>query len=250
MTTREAVDNMIRVLLYSGQRVDSNNWQATEAPGSMLEVSGLYVNMSMEGSRLEYASLAEATGADLPWAEHHFQERIGGKPTNPGETYKSWPYCPDFADYLDEDGKFSHTYQERFWPEKKNRWGPGNWMDIKDRLAKDLTTRQAFLSIWHPEDQSNNDVRVPCTIGYWFRLREVKGDCAFHLDITYLIRSCDALRHLRNDVYMAQRLAQDMMDHLHSKEIFVVPGTMSMWIGSLHCFENDRYALRKRLERP
>lgn len=244
LSTREAIENLIRVLVLSGKKVNSAKWQATEiGKNNLIEVEDLFFKMLMID---DSTRLAELTGADLPWAEDHFQERLAG-PSNPGEQYKNWPYW-DFSKQVTEftngDKKFSHTYQERFWPYRATgyRFSAGNWSDVKDRLCNDVTTRQAFLAIWHPEDQSNNGVRVPCSIGYWFKVTSGQ------LNITYLIRSCDARRHLRNDIYMAQRLASEMVQHLNSNGHDLVLGDMSMWIGSLHCFQSDLYTLKKYIQ--
>ena len=237
LSTKEAVDNALRVLLYAGEEYRTRNWQANLiSENHMVELTNVFLQMQMI-QRFSTITLQQATGADLPWAEDHFNERLAGR-SNPGEQYKNWPYLPDFEAYLNEEGQFSHTYQERFWPEKG-----GNWKDVVDRLSSDTTTRQAFLGIWHPEDQYNKGVRVPCTIGYWFKIN--KG----LLDITYLIRSCDARRHFRNDVYMTQRLASEMIRELSLKGIDLCMGAMTVWIGSFHCFRPDTYEIKKQLNK-
>lgn len=233
------VDSVISVLLFRGKPVDSRSWQAVKPLGEMIEIQDVFFQMPISKTIEE---LSQITKADLPWAEDHFQERLAG-PSNPGKEYKNWPYYRPQDDDVRfrETGKFSHTYQERFWPPKTKgiRFSMGDYQDIRDRLRDDPTTRQAFLSIWHPEDQSNElNRRLPCTIGYWFRR---SGDV---LNITYLIRSCDAARHLRNDVYMTQRLAMDIAEYIDAQL-----GRMTIWIGSLHCFEGDRFFLKKRLKR-
>lgn len=237
LSTKEAVENLIRVLLHSGKKRQTAKWQAVDhGKEKMVEVCDLFCKMQM---RVHPSQLALDTKADLPWAEDHFRERMSG-PSNPGQQYKNWPYWKPDPKFM-ENGVFSHTYQERFWPPQYCgiRYNAGNYADIAHRLAKDHTSRQAFLSIWHPEDQSNNGVRVPCTIGYWFKIRDGR------LDVTYLIRSCDARRHLRNDVYMAQRLAMDMLNYEGMQDVKL--GVLSMWIGSLHCFESDLYSLVGKL---
>lgn len=228
---------MIRVLLVSGKSRSTVKWQSLDTSAKMLEVCDIFVRMQMEE---DVAKLASDILADLPWAEDHFQERIGGVASNPGEQYKNWPYWKVDERFMKEQ-QFSHTYQERFWPsgDHGRRYRTGDWQDVKERLAEDITSRQTFLSIWHPEDQSNNGVRVPCTIGYWFSVRDGL------LNITYLIRSCDARRHLRNDVYMTQRLAHQMLGHLLGQGHSVSLGVMNIWIGSLHCFESDKNYLIK-----
>ena len=231
------IDSAVSYLLFKGQPAESNSWQAISPLEEMFEVLDLFLQMPLCQSRDE---LMKMTKADLPWAEDHFQERLSG-PSNPGREYKNWPYyrSEDDDPRFRFDGEFSHTYQERFWPPKQKgiRFEMGDYSDVVDRLNSDPPTRQAFLSIWHPEDQSNTPKRrLPCSIGYWFKKEGSR------LNLTYLIRSCDAARHLRNDVYMAQRLA---MVVANSVDLRV--GRMSMWIGSLHYFKSDVYHLKKKL---
>jgi hypothetical protein len=203
--------------------------------------------------------LVEEIKPDLIWAEAHFQERIGGKPLNPGESYKIWPYAKfdeENDPYL-KGKKFDHSYMERFWPKTVNlggfendeskynkgiRFGLGDYSDVCQQLIKHPLGRQAYLPIFFPEDTgAKNNMRVPCTLGYLFEIFDDK------LDVTYYIRSCDAYRHLRNDIYMAGRLLQ------HTKEILFIngmkhiqTGTLKMKIANLHIFENDLYNIKKK----
>jgi thymidylate synthase len=238
MKTSDAVNNAIRILIKQGSAKNTKKWQAVDVKTNLVEISNVFFKMDMCN---DISQLAMETKADLPWSEDHFMERISGS-SNPGEQYKKWPYYKEELDNsrFRPDNLFSHTYQERFWPEKKtgNRFTMGDWDDVKTRLKNDPTTRQAFLSIWHPEDQSNNGVRLPCTIGYWFQIN------GFKLDVTYLIRSCDARRHFRNDIYMTQRLAMEMSKFL---DFGLTLGELNVWIGSFHCFESDIYSLKKLL---
>jgi len=241
MRTSDAIKNAIRVLLYRKEINNPNKWQAVEIKDPMYEINNVFLDMDICKS-IDVLSLE--TKADLPWSEDHFQERLNGA-SNPGEQYKNWPYYSKETDdnRFRTNGLFSHTYQERFWPLKVsgNRFKMGDWNDIKDRLSSDATSRQAFFSIWHPEDHSNNNVRLPCTIGYWFNVRNNE------LNLTYLIRSCDARRHFRNDIYMTQRLAMDMLESINKTNKNVSLGKMTMWIGSFHCFVSDVYSLNKTL---
>lgn len=213
--------------------------------------------------------LQQLTGCDMPWAEDHFQERIAGVPTNPGETYKHWPYHTN----LDNDEKykqevFSHTYQERFWPKHSNqvtehldlehckkfndpnkgiRFQYGDLGDIIDLLSRNPKTRQAYLPIWFPEDTwaANNSKRVPCTLGYYFWIENDMLHC------NYIIRSCDVFRHFRNDIYFTIRLMQHIVKEInHYLADFAVPmidtGNLTMYIFNLHMFKNDEYAFNKK----
>src|SRR6478609_8511164 len=53
---------------------------------------------------------------NLPWAEDHFLERVGGKPLNPPPSHTDWPFNRQGNQEHLIDGEFSHTYPERFWP--------------------------------------------------------------------------------------------------------------------------------------
>ena len=184
------------------------------------------------------ATQSEAVNAfkpDLPWAEGHFQERVGGLPVNPGDWHDKWPYHGR-SQKLHLRGKiYDHNYMERMWP--KNllsgyRYGVGDLNDVVKHLAKKEGSRQAYLPIWFPEDTgAKQDQRVPCTLGYHFLIRGGK------LHLFYPMRSCEIYRHFTNDVYMAARLAQWVCERLPGD---ITPGNLTMSIASLHGFYGDR----------
>lgn len=203
--------------------------------------------------------LQEETGCDLPWAEDHFQERVSGIPSNPGETYKYWPYHNNLDNSKYKNEKFSHTYQERFWPKKANNKNPidgsespnwgihfqyGDLEDVISLLHNNPLTRQAYLPIWFPEDTfaANENNRVPCTLGYYFWISDGRLHC------NYTIRSCDLFRHFRNDMYLTARL----MQHIRTKLCLLADnyklevGKLTMFIFNLHLFKNDNYAFAKK----
>jgi hypothetical protein len=212
--------------------------------------------------------LQDITLADQPWSEAHFQERVGGQPLNPGESYKIWPYA-NFNKNTEfrKDEKFDHSYMERFWPkfagyaqfdglglkncnelrESDNlgiRFKYGDYNDVIQQLTRNTLTRQAYLPIFFPEDTgAKNNIRVPCTLGYLFEIWDGK------LDMTYYIRSCDVFRHFRNDIYLAGRLIQHTTNILLLNGIDIKPGELNMKINNLHAFENDIYALKQKEKR-
>ena len=73
---------------------------------------------------------------------------------------------------------------------------------VINALKKDPMTRRAFLPIFNLEEdiQDAFDVRIPCSLGYWFYFRQGK------LNMTYLLRSSDFSEHFNNDIYLADRL--------------------------------------------
>lgn len=208
---------------------------------------------------------------NLPWADVHFAERIGGEPLNPGESWKTWPWGNAADKFRTQGGKFDHTYMERFWPKYADRAKPGSGKacietcqcttqeqidqcngitarshhgiryeygdlnDLVNHLAADPLSRQAYLPIWFPEDGTCPG-RKPCTLGYHFLMRHEY----FH--ITYYIRSCDFIRHWADDCYLAVRLLLWVLDSLREKDAtwrHIKPGLFVMHIASLHMFRND-----------
>ena len=189
---------------------------------------------------------------NLPWAEKHFLERVGGEPINPGEEWKNWPWANSSNKHRDESGIFNHNYMERYWPKEAGEWrnpnsihhnygirGPyGDLNDVVDLLVDQPLTRQAYLPVWFPEDTGlQNRGRKPCSLGYQFIMRDRK------LSIHYYIRSCDFLRHFRDDIYLTVRLLIWVLSQCKSKspEFWgtVLLGDFHMHITSLHMFIND-----------
>ena len=125
------------------------------------------------------------------------------------------------------------------------RYNYGDFGDVIDLLQREPYTRQAFLPMWFPEDTGSvHGERVPCTIGYHFMRR---GD---YLHIVYYIRSCDYLRHFRDDIYMACRKLMWVLDELKTRDpkrwSNVVPGYYAMHITSLHCFNKEKEVLKQK----
>jgi thymidylate synthase len=122
------------------------------------------------------------------------------------------------------------------------RYEYGDLRDVVELLANDPYTRQAYLPVWFPEDTGGGSKRAPCTIGYHFMMREDK------LDINYHIRSCDFIRHFRDDIYLTVRLQLWVLEQcrkLNPQWDDVTLGRFDMQIGSLHVFRNDYLMMGK-----
>lgn len=244
--------------------VQMKSWQSTDAnPQALMMRELLHVQFDYNIPDSQ-EQLNEEVQPFQPWAEKHFlTERVSGHPINPGETYKEWRY-PASADQHTEDFEFSHSYAERYWPQYAGYGGGGELdvMEIMEKkiqphrgirysygdlstlltlLASDITTRQAYLPIFFPEDlmAARLKKRIPCTLGYHFICRDGK------LDVVYPMRSCDFVRHFRDDVYLTARLAQFVLEQIKLLRLpddpwqAVVPGKLNMVITSLHCFAAD-----------
>jgi len=247
-------------------------WQSQKIDMPMKEMLHVVFDMHMPKTQEDAARI---TGARVPWAEDHFLERVGGVPLNPSPSEAWWPFAKKGettnADHKSEGNAFSHTYPERMWPRFANqpeydlaendplrdyepyrdenhgiRFRLGDLQDVVNQLIRSPYTRQAYLPIWFPEDTgAAHGKRVPCTLGYHFMIRDGK------LDISYFMRSTDLLRHFQDDVYMAIRLAQWMVERVLSSQIVVgynfdnpredplKVGKLIFHTANLHIFEQD-----------
>lgn len=243
--------------LGRAEEVDGGKWQSIDVRGDRSKVTWELREASLVIRMPDSIELAQREfQPNLPWAEDHFLERVSGIPHNPPPSQAWWPFIQNgHSEHLNE-GKFSHTYPERFWPKYAGtgydgqsggsrsgiRFNYGDLEDVVTRLRNNPLTRQAYLPVWFPEDTgAPESERVPCTLGYLFMIR------GGNLHVTYHIRSCDFMRHFRDDVYMAIRLGQWVRDQLKNEDLAM--GELTMHIGSFHIFEGDRpmvaYKLRQ-----
>jgi len=245
--------------LLDAPEVPVETWHAMDVQGLSHLVTREIMGVTVGAGIPETVEEAQAKfKPNLPWAEEQFLERVGGQPLNPPPSFKRWSHQSEMEKHLDKNGQFSHTYPERFWPKyaaRGNRAGGnfgiryrlGDLNDVIELLMKQPYTRQAYLPVFFPEDTgAHHGGRIPCSLGYQFLMREDK------LNVIYGIRSCDFVRHFRDDVYMAVRLGQWVLDHL-SGHIgtpweYVKPGDLVMHIGSLHIFKGDEAKLRRQLD--
>lgn len=243
--------------LVDSPAVNVGEWQSQHREFNMHELLHVVFDMPMPASVEEAAQI---TGARVPWAEDHFQERVGGQPLNPSPSEAWWPFAKKKegtnVEHKSEGEAFSHTYPERMWSKYAGmanrlsnrgiRFEYGDLSDVVNQLVKTPMTRQAYLPIWFPEDTGAvHGKRVPCTLGYHFIIRDGK------LDIAYFMRSTDLLRHFQDDVYMAIRLAQWMVNEILNRTAVVgynfenpqpdplVVGNLVFHTSNLHIFEQD-----------
>lgn len=259
---RDMRDLLIKRLRHTVP-INRGKWQSEDVSQSdahsTYELPNVTFIVSVPGT---VRNLQEYFKPDLPWAEDHFLERVGGEPLNPAPSYRYWPYhSPTSADHFVQGGTFSHTYPERMWPKRANpdeimtfrsgrnahtntgiRFAYGDLDDVVRLLRRDPFTRQAYLPIWFPEDTGAVwGQRVPCTLGYHFIRRGQS------LDVVYFIRSCDVYRHFTNDAYMAARLCQWVVEKICDRPAApdnpVWTGNLTMHISNLHLLKGDVWRL-------
>lgn len=254
---------LLQEVMDNGQEVEVGQWQSQDVSDKpemvSRELRHVRVHVDIPNSP---EVLKDWIRPNLPWAEDHFQERIGGEPLNPPPSEAWWPHAQaGNADHKD-DSTFSHTYPERMWPKMANvgevrpngrqvfvphngiRYEYGDLNNVIDLLVKNPLTRQAYLPIWFPEDTGAVDgQRVPCTLGYHFLVRNGLAEMVYH------IRSCDLLRHFADDVYMACRLLQHVVGIMQGRGINVTASSLIMNISSLHVFRGDYPNITYQLKR-
>lgn len=255
-----AIEAARQELLKWGQPVHSKYWQALDVSKypqmAMLEVLNYSFSAPMK-TTLE--GLVEDIKPDLPWADDHFEERVSRIPHNPPPSHEWWPHGKQGNKEFMATEKFSHTYPERIWPKEADaadlfpwkrtphegiRYPYGDLDDVVNLMVKDPLTRQAYLPLWFPEDTGAvHGERVPCTLGYHFIARDGL------LHIVYYIRSCDFIRHFRNDIYFTARLLRWVWQELRKIDPTtwndVRLGHLTMHITSLHIFARDLERLRE-----
>jgi hypothetical protein len=281
MDFKTAIERTRQQLLHNAKVVDAGHWQGitTEGKPDLLTKEVLNVYFLVEMPQYVHGDgmlhqLRHQIKPNLPWADDHFVERVSRVPSNPGEQYKNWPWWRNQPGaFAKEDSRiFTHTYQERYWPKEAGNYGAtkstpiglyprkdvvtvrgirypyGDLDDLVSLLLRQPYTRQAWLPIFFPEDTGAvHGGRVPCTLGYQFMLRDGK------LDMWYIIRSCDFVRHFRDDLYLSARLLLWMIDELVNRElrsnteqlwVDVEPGNFHFHCFSMHYHRGDEHLVR------
>jgi len=265
---RDAIQHHLHQLRVNGKEVDTGHWQGISTKGkpdlTTLELLDVAFRTTVPYSLDDLAFQIEP---NLPWADLEFEDRTSREPRNPHHSLEHWPWWHGQTGQTMYHGMFSHTYAERFWPKQANLINPhpstrpitgiryeyGDLDDVINLLVREPYTRQAYLPIFFPEDTgANHGGRIPCTLGYHFLLRDSK------LHTWYEIRSCDAVRHFRDDLYLAARLAQWVIEECQLRELDKVtreklepwasvrPGDFTFHAHSFHVHKGDLHHLEPR----
>lgn len=247
-TFTAAIDRVGKQLKYLSYSISPDRWQSTDMSNKPEAEMRELLNVSFSVPLLDYttAKLRKEIKPNLPWADDHFKERVSGRPLNPGEQWKLWPWSNSADKFRTEGDKFSHTYMERYWtpPLGGIRYQSGNLQDVIEHLAVHPNSRQAILPIWFPEDTGVvHEERVPCSLFHQF----IHRNGYFHH--VYMIRSCDFYRHFRDDVYLSVLLHLWMLKQLRARDAEgdttgefwqrVHLGLFTFHCVSMHCFIND-----------
>lgn len=269
MTTRygsfqEAHSGLTKAFIERSHRIHTEKWQGLDITlhPDMVSYELMFESLRIDlGGRMDLDHWREDIQPNLPWADDHFEERVSGVPLNPGVEWANWPWGSSADKHRTEGEMFNHTYAERLWPRFANQVGPlktkndfargykadvkahrgirGEYGDLRtlvNKLAREQSSRQIYIPLYFPED-TGLDGRQPCTLGYLFLCRGGK------LHVWYPMRSCDFVRHWRDDCYLAVRLALWVIQECRNINPRdwddVVLGEYEMFHSSLHIFIND-----------
>lgn len=161
----------------------------------------------------------------LEYSRQEFSERVLNQPVNPGN---SWKVREEFwKPYLDENGKFAYTYNERIWFQL--------WK-VLCNIDTSVGSRQNIISIYNPTidtDRIGGNIRIPCSLTYQFLPRVfISGEKVMFM--IYSMRSCDFFQHFPIDVH----LALQMLKYVSARTNHI-PGTFIHQIGSLHMYKKQ-----------
>jgi len=170
-----------------------------------------------------YDDIISLPNINIEYCDAELCDRINGmrgRPTNPGN---SWLINKELWEPMLVNGKMDYTYSERM---------VGLADHIVKILRKDKNNRRCWWPIFSPKDiiamKEKELVRVPCSLGYNFQIRDNK------LMITYIMRSCDFITHWANDVFFACALQGIIANRLDIKV-----GSFTHFMFSLHVYQKD-----------
>lgn len=258
------VRQVLRAELKRAPHVKTERWQGVAANTDTRELRSVVFEVDLRGVE-DLLHWRQDVGPNLPWADDHFLERVGGEPLNPGEQWRHWPWGQSASKFRTQE-RFNHSYMERLWPKFARRTPDGSLprgstnrprkypeidprpkqgiahsygdlQDLVDLLAGEPHTRQAWIPLFFPEDTGVGDNgRKPCTLGYQVMVRDGRAH------MWYPLRSCDFRRHFCDDAYLAVRLLIWVIERCRERSDLwksVSPGSLGMHMTSLHVFESD-----------
>lgn len=101
-------------LMRGASPVRTERWQGVVANTDTFELRNVNVNVDLMG--IESLSHWRADIVpNLPWADDHFLERVGGEPLNPGEQWKNWPWGNSAKNFLSVEEEFGPRMSPQDW---------------------------------------------------------------------------------------------------------------------------------------
>lgn len=165
----------------------------------------------------------------LNFLKQEWREWVAEEYHNPGEAWKEYP--ERWKSFLNVFGEMDYSYHERI-----NNQGQ---IGVAVRaLINHPHTRRAYISIYDPVIDSqaiDSDRMIPCILGYQFT--QVNQD----LNMTVMARSIDANNCLINDIWLADKLLDHIVEEINRKVEYkadrkVSAGSITFMISNLHSY--------------
>ena len=216
--TKSIVPTLKSELLLNGAVLNTARRNAVENSGLCRELLGVSFRIYDWTDRDEMLKLNHLNKVflDLDVQDRLDTDTVAGN--NPGKAV-AMDTSGVLKPYLNEAGKLRYTYSERMYYQIQ---------PIIDLLMEHPDTRQAYLSIWDPEQEKDvfERDRVPCSLGYHFLIREGK------INMIYYMRSLEVTTCMGNDIYTSSKVLEFFAD-----KVGVEPGYIEFMVSSLHLFE-------------
>lgn len=200
--------------------------------GEMVSLSNISfkIRKDRHSRIMDYQVLERDGQKGLNFLKQEFKEWISETYVNPGEAWKEYP--ERWRSFLNALGEMDYSYNQRI--------NDGDQINrIIQTLIHDPDSRQAYLSIYDPRVDSlriGGDHRmIPCILGYHFTQVER------YLDITVMARSIDANNCLMNDIWLADRLLNHIVEEINNKVDYekgkkLREGSITFMVGNLHSY--------------
>ena len=166
----------------------------------------------------------------LNFLKQEFKEWVAEEYHNPGEAWKEYP--ERWRSFLNAKSRVDYSYHERIQ-------GCSQLENVIKTLAKTPYTRQAYIEIYRAAIDSyrmgDDDRMVPCILGYHFT--QIGQD----LNITVMARSIDANNCLMNDIWLADRLLNYIVEMINRRLEYsaskkISEGSITFMISNLHSY--------------
>ena len=177
------------------------------------------------------ALVVERDGVEgLQFLRQEFKEWVAKKYINPGKAWKE--YSERWESFLNADGKVDYSYNERIQ-------GCSQLENVIKTLAETPYTRQAYIEIYQAAIDSHRMMEdgrmVPCILGYHFT--QIEHD----LNMTVMARSIDANNCLMNDIWLADRLLNYVVEMINRRFEYsaakkITEGSITFMISNLHSY--------------
>lgn len=148
------------------------------------------------------------------WFEEHY--------VNPGEAWKEDP--ARWEGLLNDVNEMDYTYNSRLHTYNAIE-------NVIEELRCNPGSRRAYLPVFFAVDTPSITlgVAIPCIIGYHFTIDDNR-----RINLSVLVRSCDIVNCLRNDIWLAHNLLKYMVANVRGTEV----GDITFHIMNLHAYDS------------